>query len=163
MKKYLPFAIGLIITLGSAAFGQKTTAPPSASPAPSPRPAMSKAQIQKHLIATERKLWDAWKNKDSKPFKATLASDAVVIAEEGVANKETIVKMMGEGGCEIKSFELAEFKLTMINSSTALLTYKGTADGTCGGTAMPPVWCSSVYVNRGGKWYAISHQETPAK
>jgi hypothetical protein len=41
------------------------------------------------------------------------------------------------------------------------LTYKGVADGTCGGTAIPPVWASSIWVNRGGKWSAASHQETP--
>lgn len=162
MKKYLPFAIGLIITLGSVAFGQDATHP-AASPSPSPRPAMSKAQIQKHLIATEKKLWDAWKNKDIKPFKATLSADAVMVGENGIANKDTTLKMMGEGGCDIKSYELSEFKLTMINSSTALLTYKGTTEGTCGGTAIPAGWCSSIYVNRGGKWYAFSHQETQVR
>jgi len=51
----------------------------------------------------------------------------------------------------------------MLNSSTALLTYKGIADGTCAGTAIPPVWASSIWVNRGGKWSAASHQETPVK
>jgi hypothetical protein len=51
----------------------------------------------------------------------------------------------------------------MLNSSTAVLTYKGAADGTCGGMAIPANWSTSIWVNRGGKWMAAFHQETPAK
>ena len=162
MKKYLPFAIGLIVALASISFGQEATKP-AASPSPKPKPAMSKAQIQKNLAATETKLWEAWKNKDPKPFKAWIAADVVGIGEQGITNKEALLKEIAAGGCEIKSFSLSNWKLTMVSSNVALLTYKGTADGTCGGTAIPPVWASSTYVQRAGKWWAISHQETPAK
>ena len=162
MKQRFPLAIGLVLFIASICLAQ-TEATPSPSPAPKPKPAMSKAQIQKSLIATEKKLWEAWKNKDSKPFKAAIPADGVMIGEHGVGGKDVIVKEISEGDCDVKSFELSDFKLTMLNSSVALLTYKGTADGTCAGTALPAVWASSVYVNRGGKWYAASHQETPAK
>ena len=127
MKKYLPFAIGLIIALASISFGQEATKP-AASPSPKPKPAMSKAQIQKNLAATEKKLWEAWKNKDPKPFKAWIAPDGIGIGEMGVNNKETLLKEIAAGGCEIKSFTLSDWKLTMISSSVALLTYKGVAD-----------------------------------
>jgi hypothetical protein len=64
----------------------------------------------------------------------------------------------------VKSYELSDIKVTFFNSDSALLTYKGTQDGTCAGKTVPPsVWASSLYVRRGGKWYAASHQETPAK
>ena len=66
--------------------------------------------------------------------------------------------------CEVKSYELSDLKVTLLNSSTAILTYKSTQDATCGGEKVPPtVWSSSVYVMRGGRWYAASHQETTAK
>jgi len=124
---------------------------------------MSKAQIRGRIIATEKKLWEAWKNKDAKPFKANLAADSVMIGERGVAGKADIVKEMASMPCEVKSFELSDFKTTFLNSGTVLLTYKGVADGACAGTALPAVWASSVYVNRGGRWLAASHQETPVK
>jgi hypothetical protein len=162
MKKYLPFAIGLIIALASVAFGQEATKP-AASPSPKPKPAMSKAQIQRSLIATEKKFWEAWKNKDAKVFKAGLAADSVIIGENGVQGKNAAIKEITDVSCDVKSYELSDFKLTWINSSAVLLTYKGKAEGTCAGTAIPSVWASSAYVNRGGKWYAVSHQETPAK
>ena len=161
MKKYLPLVVTLLFVLVTAAFGQE--AKPSPEPSPKPKPAMSKAQIQKNLVATEKKLWEAWKNKDPKPFKAWIAADSVGIGDQGTQGKTDLLKDIAAGGCDIKSFDLSEFKLTMIDSSVALLTYKGVADGTCAGTPLPTVWASSTYVRRGGKWLAIQHQETPAR
>src|SRR2546427_4064928 len=123
MKKYLPFAIGLIIALASISFGQEATKP-APSPSPKPKPAMSKAQIQRNLVATEKKLWEAWKNKDVKPFKAMIAADGVGIGESGVHNKADLLKEVSSGACDIKSYDLSEFKVTMLNSGAALLTYK---------------------------------------
>jgi len=125
---------------------------------------MSRAQSQRAIIATEKKLWEAWKNKDMKPFKANLSADAVMISNSGVADKKTSLTAMEGEACEVKNYELMDLKVTFLNSSTAILTYKSTQDATCGGQAVPsPVWSSSVYVMRGGRWYAASHQETIAK
>ena len=57
MKKYLPLVVTLLFVLVTAAFGQE--AKPSPEPSPKPKPAMSKAQIQKNLVATEKKRLDA--------------------------------------------------------------------------------------------------------
>ncbi|HKG62286.1 MAG TPA: nuclear transport factor 2 family protein [Pyrinomonadaceae bacterium] len=126
--------------------------------------AQTRAQSQRTIIETEKKLWEAWKNKDMKPFHANLAADAVMIGDSGVADKKTSLSAMESMTCEVKSYELMDLKVTFLNNSTAILTYKSTQDATCGGEAVPPtVWSSSVYVLRGGRWYAASHQETTAK
>ena len=161
MRKYLPFAAVLILALASISFAQTPTPSPAASP--KPRPKMSKAQVLKKLSANETKLWDAWKNKDAKPFQMWLSADSVMIGDQGVAGKGDVTKMMESMPCEVKSFSLSDWKLTMINPGAALLTYKGSAVGTCAGQAIPNVWASSVWVNRGGKWLAFSHQETTIK
>lgn len=160
MKRYLPLAALLLLAFASVSFAQPT---PSASPSPKPKPAMSKAQIQKTLIASEKKLWEAFKNKDPKPFKTTLSADSVGVGEMGVQSKADLLKEITSGGCDIKSFSLSDFKLTTIDGNAAVLTYKGVTEGTCGGKAIPTVWSSTVYVRRGGKWLAVAHQETPAK
>ena len=163
MTTRLPLVIVLTFVFASFAHAQ-TTATASASPSPAPKPAMSRAQSQRAIIATERKLWEAWKNKDMKPFKANLSADAIMISNSGVADKKTSLSAMEGEGCEVKTYELMDLKVTFLNSSTAILTYKSTQDATCGGEAVPPtVWSSSVYVMRGGRWYAASHQETVAK
>ncbi len=163
MTTRLPLVI--VLTLVFAAFAHaQTTATASPAPSPAPKPAMSRAQSQKMIVATEKKLWEAWKNKDMKPFKANLAADAIMIGNSGVADKKTSLTAMEGEACEVTTYELSDLKVTFLNSSTAILTYKSTQDATCGGEAVPPtVWSSSVYVMRGGRWYAASHQETIAK
>jgi hypothetical protein len=150
----------VMFCFASLAVAQEATPAPS----PSPKPVMTKAQSQKIIIATETKLWEAWKNKQTKVFKATLSVDAVMIGGGGVANKSEALQELESMSCDVKSFELSEVKVTFLNNDAALMTYKAVQDGSCGGTAMPPqVWASSAYVKRGGKWFAASHQETPAK
>jgi hypothetical protein len=162
MKRYLPLAVLMLLALASISFAQTT---PGASPSPSPaaKPAMSRVQIRGRLIASEKKLWEAWKNKDARPFKATLAADSVMIGDSGISGKNETIKDITNAPCEIKSVELTDFKVAFLSASTALLTYKGAVAGTCAGAAVPTVWASSLYVNRGGKWLAASHQETPVK
>ena len=159
MKVRLILAIVFTFVFASIARSQE----PAASPSPAPKPAMTRAQSQRIIIATEKKLWEAWKNKNIKLFKATLSADSVMIGDSGVANKTEALKAL-EIPCEVKSYELSDLKVTFLNSSAALLTYKSTQDATCGGQQVPAtVWSSSAYVLRGGKWLAASHQETPAK
>ena len=160
MTTRLPLVIVLSLILTSLAYAQEATP----SPSPAPKPAMSRAQSQRSIIATERKLWEAWKNKDVKPFRANLSADSIMIGDQGVANKTTAIKDLESMACEVKSYELSDIKVTFLNSSAALVTYKATQDATCGGQQAPPaVWASSAYVMRSGKWLAVSHQETPAK
>jgi hypothetical protein len=125
---------------------------------------MSKAQSQKLIIATEKKLWEAWKNKDAKPFNANLTADSVLVGDSGIATKADILKTMADAGCEVRSYTLSDFKVTFPASNVAIVGYKGTQEITCGGQPGPgTIWASSTYVRRGDKWYAASHQETPAK
>ncbi|HEX7774807.1 MAG TPA: nuclear transport factor 2 family protein [Pyrinomonadaceae bacterium] len=126
--------------------------------------AQTRAQSQRTIIETEKKLWEAWKNKDMKPFRATLTADAIMIGDGGVADKEASLSAMEGTPCDVKTYELSDIKVRFLNNSTAILTYKSTQDATCGSEAVPPAsWSSSVYVLRGGRWYAASHQETTAK
>ena len=162
MKRHLPLAAILIMAFASFCFAQPQ---PTASPSPAakPKPRMSKTQLLKKLSANETALWNAWKNKDAKPFQMWLAADSVMVGEQGVGMKSDIVKMMASMPCDVKSFTLSDWKLTMVDANAALLTYKGVAEGPCGGQPIPATWASSLWVNRKGKWTAFSHQETPVK
>ena len=164
MKRYLPLAAILVMAFASMCFAQpQATASPSPATTAKPKPRMSKAQILKKLSANETALWNAWKNKDAKPFQMWLAADGVMIGDQGIGTKKDVTEMMGNMPCEIKSFTLSDWKLAMVDADAAVITYKGAADGTCGGQAIPTVWASSLWVNRKGKWLAFSHQETPVK
>ncbi len=160
MTNRIPLALSVIVLFASIAFSQEAT--PSTSPAP--KPAMSRAQSQRLIISTEKKLWEAWKTKDMKVFKANLSADSLSVGESGVATKADALKEMESMSCEVKSYALSDIKVMFMNNDAALITDKATQDATCGGQAVPAaVWASSAYVKRGGRWYAASHQETPAK
>jgi hypothetical protein len=160
MKRFLPLAALLLLALASMSFAQTA---PAASPSPAASPKPTRAQIRNRIIATEKKLWEAFKNKDGQPFRANLSADHVTINETGVMGKNEIATGIANAPCEVKSYALSDFKITFFNAGTALLTYKAVVDGTCAGTAIPKVWSSSLYVNRGGRWLAASHQETTTK
>ena len=163
MKRHLPLAAILVMAFATLCMAQpQATASPS--PKPKPRaPRVTKAQLQAQLSEMEKKLWNAWKNKDAKPFETHLAADSVMVGEQGVAGKSDITQMMASMPCDVKSFTLSDWKLTRFGASAALLTYKGVAVGTCGGQPIPPTWASSLWVKRKGAWQAAFHQETPAK
>src|SRR5207244_6651053 len=128
---------------------------PTPSPSPTPKPRMSKAQTLKKLSANETKLWDAWKNKDAKPFQMWLAADSVMVGEQGVAAKGDITKMMASMPCEIKSYSLSDWKIAMIDSNAAMMTSNGTVDETFACQAVSAVCVSEVFVKCGARLIAL--------
>jgi len=156
MKKHLPLL--LIALVLSIALAEAQTSRKAKGGA-----AMGTAAIEKALAAKETALWEAWKNKKSAPFEKALSADAVMVGDTGIGTKEQVVKDIASMPCEIKGYELSDFKVTMIDANSAILTFKATQDYTCNGKAGPsPIYASSVYVKRNGQWLNIFHQETPA-
>lgn len=160
MKRHLSLAAFLV--LATLSFAQEATASPSPKPKPL-TPPVTQAQLLKQLSEMETALWNAWKNKDPKPFEAHLAADTVMVGEQGVSGKATIAKDITSMSCEVKSFTLSDWKLTKYDANYALITYKGAAEGTCLGQPIPTTWASSLWVKRKGAWQAAFHQETPMK
>lgn len=160
MKRHLPLAAILIMALASLCSAQE----PKPSPSPKPKaPRVTKEMLLTELSEMETALWNAWKNKDSKAFDTQLSEDSVMVGEQGVGMKNDVVKMMASMPCDVKSFTLTDWKLTKLSPTTALITYKGVADGTCMGQPIPTAWASSIWVKRKNVWQAAFHQETPVR
>jgi hypothetical protein len=63
--------------------------------------------------------------------------------------------------CQVKSYTVDHFKATRIDVNTALLTYHAAQDTQCGSAGVPsPVWVSSLYVRRSGRWLNAAYQQT---
>ena len=113
------------------------------------------------LMKMERAAWDAFGKGDGKFFQNFLTEDAVVVGDSGIQSKAESVKMIATKPCDVKSYSFSNFKVTMVDPNTALVTYSATEDTTCGGQAIPPKTnVSTVYVKRKGKWMGFFHQET---
>ncbi len=122
------------------------------------------SELQSNLVTMEEQLWDAWKNGDAKPFETHLADEYVMVMPTGVTSgKAKAIKEITDSSCDVKSFSLSDWKLSMAGKGTAILTYKASQDAVCDGNKVAAeVYSSVVYVKKGDKWLAASYQETPA-
>lgn len=115
------------------------------------------------IVALERRAFEAWKNKDKKFFEDNLAEDGQYLAADGVGAKAQYVQAIAGNSCKVTTYSLDNTKVTMLNKDAALLTYRYTHDAVCGETPeASPLWASTIYVRRGGRWLIAFHQEIPA-
>ena len=78
----------------------------------------------------------------------------------GVGGKAQYVKAIIDNNCTVSRYSLDNTKVTMLSGDVALLTYRYAHNAVCGGhSEASPLWASTVYVKRGGKWLIAFHQE----
>lgn len=117
---------------------------------------------QPDFQAMEKGAWDAFGKGDAKYFESFLDSDFTMFNGSTMANRADSIKGIATKPCTVKSYSFNNFKVSMIDPNTALVTYMVTQDVTCGTQAAPAkVAASTVYVKRGGKWMGYYHQESP--
>jgi len=122
-----------------------------------------KDALKETLINLEKQSWVAWKNHDGKFFQDFLSDDHVEIGAGGLTNKATVVAGVASPVCHVNSYTVEKFSLTIFDANTALLTYHAAQDTTCNGNPVPsPVWVSSLYVKRNGRWLNALYQQTRA-
>ena len=118
-------------------------------------------QLEKHLIMLERRSWQAWQERDGKFFEEFLSADHVEVGPGGMSGKTAIVRFVGSPNCVVKTYSVRDFKITVFNSATALLTYYAEQDTTCNGRPVPsPAWASSLYVKKNGRWMNALYQQS---
>jgi hypothetical protein len=149
---------------GGAVTDNKTTANTNAGNA-NAKPAAA-APTADALLALDKQANAAYFKGDSAFFQ-NLMSDKFAMSGGGQKfDKAASVKMIAGVKCDIKDgWTLDEPKMAMIDADTAVLTYKGTFDGTCtenGKTEKvpSPTRSATVYTRSGDKWLAVYHGET---
>lgn len=126
--------------------------------------AAAEPALREALVSREKQSWEAWKNRDGNFFQDFLSDDHVEVGFGGIANKAAVVGFVGSPACVVKSYTVDRFELTVFDPNTALLTYYADQDTSCGGSPVPsPVWVSSLYVKRGGRWWNAAYQQTQTK
>ncbi|MDQ2870937.1 MAG: nuclear transport factor 2 family protein [Acidobacteriota bacterium] len=152
----LAFAFLAAILLASSTVSAQTPPAGIASPAPTELDA-----LRDSLVAMEKKSWEAWKNRDGRFFQDFLSEDHVEVGFGGVIGKAQVVAGVGSPVCVVKSYAVDRFRLTALDANTAVLTYYADQDTLCGGHPVPsPVWATSLYVRRGGRWWNALYQQT---
>jgi len=106
------------------------------------------------MLAVEKAVWEAWKAHDAKTLEDLTARDISFINIFGTyfATKADALKDWTGAGCDVKSVSVTDAAGTMLSPTVGILTFKGTADGTCYGQKVGPIWGTSVYVKDGDAW-----------
>jgi hypothetical protein len=117
------------------------------------------------LLAIERAVWEAWKDHDAKKLSDLMAEDISFINIFGtyLANKADGLKNWSGTGCDVKSVGVNDAVATMLSPTVGILTFRASADGTCFGQKVGPIWGSSIYVKYGEAWKWIFGINVPAR
>ena len=119
--------------------------------------------VAAQIVALEKSAFEAWMKKDRKFFEDHMSEDGQYLDLNGVGGKAQYVKAIIDNDCTVSRYSLDNTKVTMLSNDVALLTYRYAHDVKCGGNAeASPLWASTIYVRRGGKWLIAFHQEIPA-
>ncbi|HEV2828522.1 MAG TPA: nuclear transport factor 2 family protein [Pyrinomonadaceae bacterium] len=119
--------------------------------------------VEAQIVALEKSAFEAWKKKDRKFFEEHMSEDGQYLDLNGVGGKAQYVKAIIDNDCTVSRYSLDNTKVTMLSKDAALLTYRYAHDVVCGGNPeASPLWASTIYVKRGGKWLIAFHQEIPA-
>jgi hypothetical protein len=114
------------------------------------------------LVTLEKSAYEAWKSKDAKFWDTFLSDKFVGYGSSGKLDKASATKEYTGADCEIKSYALSDEQMKPLGNHAALITYKGTVDGTCGGQKVPAnSWAAAVYVREGDRWKGVFHAESP--
>ena len=120
-------------------------------------------ELTKSLLALETTGWEAWKAKDTAKLGAMMTKDVTFVDPMGTPHfgSEANLKEWNDHPCEVKSVNLSDAKASSISPTVAILTFKGTAEGTCAGQKLTPVWGTAIYQKEGDAWKLAFHLESP--
>jgi ketosteroid isomerase-like protein len=114
------------------------------------------------LVRLEKTAYDAWKSKDAKFWDTFLSDKFVGYGLSAKLDKASATNEYIGNDCEIKSYALSDEQMRLLGERAALITYKTSVDGTCGGQKMPAnSWAASIYAWEGGRWKGVFHAESP--
>jgi len=118
--------------------------------------------VSQTLIGLEKQSWVAWKSHDGAFFASFLSDDHVEVGARGITDKKNVVAGVASPVCTVEDYAVDQFKVARLSADTALLTYHARQTTQCAKVAVPsPVWVSSLYVRRDGRWVNVLFQQTP--
>ena len=157
MKK--SYALVLLLVLAAACAAPPTTnreAAPANTAATTPAAvAISEADV----IAKEKAIWDAIKNKDYETYSNMLADTQLEVLPDAVYDKAGSIAGVKE--FEPSEVTFSDWKYLPIDKDAVIIVYRVDVKAKYKGKEMPPMSArsSSAWVNRNGKWLATYHQE----
>ncbi|MGB7923041.1 MAG: nuclear transport factor 2 family protein [Pyrinomonadaceae bacterium] len=169
MKRMIIFTALMLFTSGCVSNAQTQTNVNASSPSTSNTETKTTtttgyttkvvaAQSEADHIAREKQVYDMLKKKDFDGFAGMLADDMVEVEATGAYDKAGSVKGVRE--TDFSTASLSDFKVVKLDGDAVVVTYL--AKFTAPGANAEGYRQSTVWVNRGGKWWVVFHQGTEA-
>jgi ketosteroid isomerase-like protein len=124
--------------------------------APTPGRQMKSAQREKAIVALERIVTEAFKNKQQETVKKYLAPEFVGLDAEGFKNVDSELADVPKYDVRANSF--ADMKVAFPTANMAVVTYKVTTQATHNGQDTSGTYnVASVWTKRERKWRLVFH------
>lgn len=126
----------------------------------SPVIALTKAAFDERLIAAEKRvIWEAVAKKQIDILQSSLADDYLDVSDVGIFSKTETLQLIPN--LTLRDYSLDKFKVIKLNRNVGVVTYEAIQHWTIKGQEAPShVRATSVWINRGGKWLVVFHQES---
>ncbi|MFN2511816.1 MAG: DUF4440 domain-containing protein [Pyrinomonadaceae bacterium] len=153
------YALVLLLAFAAACAAPPTNREAAPTNSAATAPPASVAISEADVIAKEKAIWDAIKNKEYDAFANMLAEDQVEVLPDAVYDKAASIAGVKE--YEPTEVTFSDWKYLPIDKDAVVLVYHAVLKGKFKGKEFGPqsVRASSAWVNRGGKWVAAYHQE----
>jgi len=137
-------------------------APPPMPPSKDQKPATGDANTDA-LVKVETAGWEAWKANDAAKLGSLVSDKLAGVSMEGtwMGTKADVLKYWTEMKCDVKSVSVTDGVASAFSPTVEILTFKGTAVGTCGANKLGPAHGTSVYVKEGNDWKLAFTFEEP--
>jgi hypothetical protein len=155
MRKNPPFVVVTLLMLTALCLTQTSM---------SPKPQGKKTgqdTLSQQLIAKERESWEAYKSRNVQAIKALVADDYRAYTQAGPSTRQEDIETIDK--LTIEAYSIDEPHVATVTNDVAIIRYKCNLKGSFKGKAFKPVYATSVWVNRGGRWQLVSYQETPLR
>lgn len=148
-------AIWLAVFCGFAAAASAQTAKPMAKPA-------AKSAMSDKLMAAENKMLDDLTKHDKDAFFAWIVPGSWSVDEGGWMKIDDFRQSWDQ--IKIESTKTSDMKVVPLGAGSAIVTYKLEQKGSMAGQPFTsPVYASTVWMQKNGKWMAVFHQESTPK
>jgi len=161
MKRTLPFLLAALIFSACASPSTNREATTTGTNANKPAETAATAPLtEADAVAKEKELWQQIAKQNMDAFGAALAEDQIYVSDDGVHDKASTIKSVT--GFVPSDVTFSDWKFISAAKDVAVTTYKTVVKGTMNGQPLTggASYASSVWVNRGGKWLAIFHQDS---
>jgi hypothetical protein len=158
MMKQLVTAAAVVILAATTALSQTTEKKMPANSMP------AKGGASDALMQKERALLDSVEKKDWTTFRKLVKPGTWAIDENGpMANDEFLKTVSDPKSTFSVTMTVSDMKVLDVNANSKIVMYKLDQKGSFMGQPVPPVvYASTVWVNQGGTWQAVFHQESTA-